>query len=57
MDFIKFCALDDAMIVGSCICADRVCTTFVTIKDILTSSVGLPSGAVWRNGTVLEIIP
>jgi hypothetical protein len=25
--------------------------------SIPTSSAGLPSGSVWRNGTVLEIIP
>jgi hypothetical protein len=48
-----------AMIVGSNITADRVCTTFVnnlSIKTIPTSSAGLPSGSVWRNGTVLEIV-
>ena len=48
-----------AMIVGSNIQADRECTTFVnnlSIKDIPTSDSGLPSGAVWRNGCVLNIV-
>jgi hypothetical protein len=48
------------MIVGAYITADRVNTTFVnnlSIKNIPTASAGLPSGSVWRNGTVLEIIP
>jgi hypothetical protein len=47
------------MIVGSNITADASCTTFVnklSIKTIPTSSAGLPSGSVWRNGTVLEIV-
>jgi hypothetical protein len=47
------------MIVGSNITANRVCATFVnnlSIMTIPTSSAGLPSGAVWRNGTVLEIV-
>jgi hypothetical protein len=49
-----------AMIVGDNIAADRDCTTFVnnlSIKNIPASSVGLPSGSVWKNGTVLEIVP
>ena len=48
-----------AFIVGNNITADRVCTTFVnnlSIKNIPTASAGLPSGSVWRNGTVLEIV-
>ena len=48
------------MIVGSNITANRNCATFVnnlSIMNIPTSSVGLPSGSVWRNGTTLEIIP
>jgi hypothetical protein len=48
------------MIVGSCITADRACATFVnnlSIMNIPTSSAGLPTGSVWRNGTVLEIVP
>jgi hypothetical protein len=48
------------MIVGSNITADRVCTTFVnnlSIKNIPTSSAGLPSGAVWSNSGVLTIVP
>jgi hypothetical protein len=47
-------------IVGSNITSDRICTTFVnnlSIKNIPTSSAGLPSGSVWANGTVLEIVP
>ena len=49
-----------AMIVGSNITANRICATFVnnlSIVNIPTSSAGLPTGSVWRNGTVLEIIP
>lgn len=48
-----------AFIIGSNITSDRVCTTFVnnlSIKNIPTSSAGLPSGAVWRNGSVLNIV-
>ena len=48
------------MIVGSNITADRACTTFVnnlSIKNIPTSSDGLPSGSVWSNGGVLYIMP
>ena len=48
------------MIVGSNITADRVCTTFVnnlSIKNIPTSSAGLPSGAVWSNAGALTIVP
>ena len=49
-----------AMIVGSNIVADRACATFVnnlSIKNIPTSSAGLPSGSVWSNGNVLTIVP
>ena len=49
-----------AMIVGSNITADRVCATFVnnlSIKNIPTSSAGLPSGSVWSNAGVLTIVP
>jgi hypothetical protein len=48
-----------AMIVGSCITADRECTTFVnnlSIKNIPTSSVGLPSGSVWNDSGTLKIV-
>jgi hypothetical protein len=48
-----------AMIVGSSITADRADATFVnnlSIKNIPTSSAGLPSGSVWKNGTVLNIV-
>jgi hypothetical protein len=49
-------------IVGSCITADRECTTFVnnlSIKNIPTSAAGLPSGSVWRCTTdnTLRIVP
>jgi hypothetical protein len=47
------------MIIGSCITADRVCTAFVnnlSIKNIPTSSAGLPAGAVWSNSCVLTIV-
>ena len=47
------------MIVGSCISANRECTTFVnnlSITKIPTSSAGLPSGAVWSNACVLTIV-
>jgi hypothetical protein len=46
------------MIVGSDICANRGCTTFVnnlSIIDIPTSGVGLPVGSVYRNGNSLCI--
>jgi hypothetical protein len=48
-----------SFIVGSNITSDRVCATFVnnlSIKNIPTSSAGLPSGAVWKNGSVLNIV-
>ena len=49
-----------AMIIGSNITADRVCATFVnnlSIKNIPTASTGLPSGSVWSNSGVLNIVP
>jgi hypothetical protein len=50
------------MIVGSNICADRACTTFVnalSVKNIPTSDSGLPSGVIWRctADNILRIIP
>jgi len=48
-----------AMIVGSNITADRVCTTFVnnlSIKNIPSSSVGLPSGSIYRIGNAVCIV-
>jgi hypothetical protein len=51
---------DCAMIVGSNITADRACATFVnnlSIKNIPTSSAGLPSGSVWSNVGILNIVP
>jgi hypothetical protein len=48
-----------AMIIGACITADRNCATFVnnlSIKSIPTASAGLPSGAVWSNSGVLNIV-
>ena len=50
---------EKAMIVGSNITADRACATFVnnlSIKNIPTASTGLPSGSVWNNGNVLNIV-
>jgi hypothetical protein len=49
-----------AFIVGANITADRSCTTFVnnlSIKNIPTSSSGLPSGSIWSNSGVLNIVP
>lgn len=49
----------NTMIVGSCITADRACATFVnnlSIKNIPTSSAGLPAGSVWSNSGVLTIV-
>jgi len=54
------CVFADTFILGSCICADASCTTFVnklSIKTIPTSSAGLPSGSVWSNSGVLTIVP
>jgi hypothetical protein len=48
------------MIVGSCITANRVCTTFVnnlSIMNIPTYSAGLPSGALWSSGGTICIVP
>ena len=48
------------MMLGVNLVADRANTTFVenlSIKSIPTSSVGLPSGAVWSNLGVLQIVP
>jgi hypothetical protein len=55
---VALCA--NTFIVGSCITANRVCTTFVnnlSITNIPTSSAGLPSGAVYSNAGILTIIP
>jgi len=52
-------SFNDSFIVGSNISTDRQCTTFVnnlSIKDIPTTAPA-ESGAVWRNGTNLEIVP
>ena len=49
-----------SFIVGANITSDRSCTTFVnnlSIKTIPTSSAGLPSGSVWSNAGVLNIVP
>jgi len=51
---------NDVMIVGNNITGNRSNTTFVnnlSIVNIPTSNFGLPTGSVWRNGTVLEIVP
>lgn len=55
------CILDkcSTFIVGSCITADRDCATFVnnlSIKNIPTSSAGLPAGSVWNDGGFLKIV-
>jgi hypothetical protein len=53
------CNQADSFIVGSCLCADRVCTTYVnnlSIKNIPTSSAGLPSGYVWNDLGTLKIV-
>jgi hypothetical protein len=50
---------NDAMIIGSCITADRACTTFVnalSVKNMPTSSAGLPSGTIWSDGGTLKIV-
>ena len=47
------------MIVGNNITADRNCTTFVnnlSIKNIPTSSAGLPSGSIYRIGNAVCIV-
>ena len=47
------------MMIGSNLTANRACTTFVenlSIMNIPTSSVGLPSGAVWNNLGILQIV-
>lgn len=46
-------------VLGNDITSDRDCATFVnnlSIKSIPTSSAGLPSGSVWNNGGVLNIV-
>lgn len=46
-------------ILGSYIISDRADTTFVqnlSIKSIPTSAAGLPSGSVWSNGGILNIV-
>jgi hypothetical protein len=51
---------DDVTIAGRSITANRACTTFVnnlSIMDIPTSSAGLPSGAVWSDSGILNIVP
>jgi hypothetical protein len=50
----------EVVIAGSCISANRACSTFVnnlSIMNIPTSSAGLPSKAVWSNAGVLTIVP
>ena len=51
---------DYSAISGCAITTDRACTLFVnnlSIKNIPTSSAGLPSGSVWSNSGVLTIVP
>jgi len=50
---------DCVFIVGDGITADRDCSTFVnnlSITDIPTSDVGLPSGSIWSDGGNLKIV-
>jgi hypothetical protein len=45
--------------VGSNITSDRSCATFVnnlSIKNIPTSSAGLPAGSVWSDSGTLKIV-
>lgn len=52
-------AYPDVHLLGRQLTANRQCTTFVnnlSIMDIPTSSAGLPSGAVWNNSGVLNIV-
>jgi hypothetical protein len=47
------------MIVGTCITADRECTTFVnalSVKNMPTSAAGLPSGTIWSDNGTLKIV-
>jgi hypothetical protein len=53
------CNCTKSFIVGSDLCADRVCATFVnnlSIKNIPTSSAGLPAGSIWSDSCVLKIV-
>ena len=53
------CGITGAVIIGGGICANRGNSLFVnniSITDIPTSPVGLPTGAVWSNGGVLTIV-
>ena len=48
-----------SFIIGSGITSDRACSTFVnnlSIKNIPTSSAGLPAGSVWSNLGILTIV-
>ena len=54
------CAIAESVVIGNAITANRGSTTHVnnlSIMNIPTSAAGLPSGAVWRNGTALNIVP
>jgi hypothetical protein len=51
---------DCSFIIGNDITSTAANTTHVNclhISNIPTSSAGLAPGTVWRNGTVLEIVP
>jgi hypothetical protein len=51
---------DDVIIAGTNITANRIATTFVSnlsIMSIPTSSANLPSGAVWSDSGILNIVP
>jgi hypothetical protein len=52
-------SLSKVVIAGSNITADRVCSTFVnnlSIKNIPSSSAGLPSGSIYRIGNSVCIV-
>jgi hypothetical protein len=50
---------DCSFIVGNGLTTDRVCSTFVnnlSIKNVPTSSAGLPSGSVYSDSCILKIV-
>jgi len=51
---------DNSHLIGSNLTSDRADCTFVenlSIKSIPTSATGLPSGSIWSNAGVLNIVP
>jgi hypothetical protein len=50
------------MIIGSCICADRSCATFVnnlSINDLPSSAAGLPSKSLYYDAAtcIIKFVP